>query len=61
MQKKSNFFWDNCIWIGCIKLFPLRREYFSSAVNMLTTSLKILLITKKDFSQLSCFHSYQKI
>ena len=29
-------FWDNCIWIGCLKLSLLRREYLSSAANMVT-------------------------
>ena len=32
---------DNCIWIGCGKLSLLRREYFSSAVNVLINSLNI--------------------
>ena len=35
-------FWDNSIWIGCVKLSPLRGEYLSSAVNVLNDSLKIL-------------------
>ena len=42
-------FWDNYIWNGCVKLSLLRREYLSLAVNVLTNSLKILLITKSDF------------
>ena len=34
---------------------------FSSEVNVLKTVLKILLITKRDFSRLTCYRSYQKI
>ena len=41
--------WDNFIWIGRIKFSLLRREYLSSAVNMLRKRLKILHITKSDF------------
>ena len=61
IPEKVFCFCDNCIWIGCFKLSLLRREYFSSTVNVLTSSLKILPITKRDFSLLSCLHSYQKI
>ena len=40
--------------------FPLlRREYLSSAVNVLTNSRKILHITKIDFFQLKFLHSDQ--
>ena len=46
---KKFFFWDNCIWNGCVKLSLLRREYLSSAVNVLTNSVKIFHITKRDF------------
>ena len=42
-----------------LNTFVLRREYFSSAVNVLRTSLKILLITKRDLSQPNCLHSEQ--
>ena len=55
------FFWDHCIWIGCIKLSLLNLEYISLAVNVLATSLKILHITKRDFSRLNCVHSDQCI
>ena len=47
---KKFFFWDNCIWKGCVKLSLSRREYLSSAVNVLTNSVKIFHITKRDFS-----------
>ena len=41
--------WDNCIWICCNELSLLRREYLSSAVNVLTNSPENLHITKRDF------------
>ena len=62
MQKnieKKLFFLDKCIWIGWIKLSLLRRENLSSAVNVLTNSLKILHVTKRDFFQLNYLHSDQ--
>ena len=49
IQKKLFRFWDNCVRIGCVKLSLLRREYLSSAVNVLTTSYKALRLTKTDF------------
>ena len=42
-------FRDNCIWIGCLKLSLLSRENLSSALNMLTNSLRNLDISKRDF------------
>ena len=52
-------FRDNCIWIGYVKLYLLRREYMSLAVNMLTRGLKTSYITKRDFFQLNSLHSDQ--
>ena len=46
-------FWDNCIWIGIVKLSLLRTGYFSSAANVLTSSPKILHVNKRDFFQLN--------
>ena len=46
-------FWDNCIWIGIVKLSLLRTGYFSLAANVLTSSTKIWHVNKRDFSQLS--------
>ena len=44
MQKKKTrkifLFGDNCVRIGCVKLSLLRREYLSSAVNVLTNRYK---------------------
>ena len=59
--EKTFGFWDISIWIGCIKLSLLKREYLSSAVNMLTNSFEILHSTKKAFCQLSYFRSDQYI
>ena len=52
----NDSFLDNCSWIGCAKLSLIRREYFSSAVNMLINSRKILYITKGDILQLNFIH-----
>ena len=46
-------FWDNCIWIGIVKLSLLRTGYFSSAPNVLTNSNKILQVNKRDLFQLN--------
>ena len=54
MQKNNPenvfFYCDNCIWIDCVKLFLLRREFFSWELNVLTDSLKVFLITNRHFS-----------
>ena len=57
-KKKKNWekgfrFWDNINWIGCVKLSLLRREYLSSAVNVLTSRIKVLHRTNIDFFQLN--------
>ena len=46
-------FWDNGVRIGCLKWFLLRREYLSSAVNVLTNTYKALHLTKTDFFRLN--------
>ena len=56
---KDFSFLDNSIWIGCVKLSPLRRDYMSSAVNVWTKSPNILRITKRDFFEMNCLHSDQ--
>ena len=48
-SEKAFCFWDNCVRNGCVKLSLLRREYLSSAVNVLTNSYKALRLTKTDF------------
>ena len=42
-------FWDKCIWIVCIHLSLLLREYFSLAVNLLRKFLKNFHECKSDF------------
>ena len=49
IKKKLFVLGDNCVRIGCVKLSLLRREYLSSAVNVLTNSYKALRLTKTDF------------
>ena len=51
--RKSFVFRDNCVQIGSVKLCLLRREYLSSAVNVLTNSYKALRLTKTDFFRLN--------
>ena len=51
--RKSFLFRDNCVQIGCVKLSLLRREYLSSAVNVLTNSYKALRLSKTDFFRLN--------
>ena len=53
--------WDNCIWIGIVKLSLLRTGYFSSAANVLTSSPKIWHVNKRDFFQLNWLGSDQWI
>ena len=53
-QKKVFSFWDNCMWMGCIKLSLLGREHLSTALVVLTNSLKLSHITKSDFLPLNC-------
>ena len=57
--QKGFCFWGNSVWIGCIKLSLLRTEYLSSPVNVLTDSLKILHVTKRDLFQLIYLHIHQ--
>ena len=54
-------FWDNWMWIGSLKFSLLRREYLSSAVNVLTNSLKLLYSTKTEFFRLNYLNSDQEI
>ena len=42
------------MWIGCIKLSLLGREHLPTAVIVLTNSLNVWHITKRDFLQLNC-------
>ena len=53
-------FLDNGVRFRVLKLFLLRREYFSSAVNVLTNTYKALHLTKTDFSRLNYLQNDQK-
>ena len=46
-------FGDNSVRIGCVNLSLLRREYLSSAVNVLTNTYNALHLTKRDFFPLN--------
>ena len=63
MQKKKQkmffFLRENPIWIGCVKLSLLRREYLPSALSVLGNSLEILHVTNRDFFQINSFHRDQ--
>ena len=59
--EKVSCYLDICIWIGCVKLSWTRREYLSSAVNVLPNSPKILYTAIREMLQLNCFHSDQEI
>ena len=54
-------FWDNCIWIGIVKLSLLRTGYFSSAANVLRSSPKIWHVNKRDFFELNFLASHQQL
>ena len=47
--EKMFCFWDKCIWIICIHLSLLIREYLSLAVNVLWKILKNFHVSKSDF------------
>ena len=55
--EKAFCFWDNFVRHGCVKLSLLRREYWSSEVNVLTNTYKALLLTKTDFLRLNYLHN----
>ena len=57
--EKGFCFWDNCIWIGIVKLSLLRRGYISSAANVLTSSPKILHVNQRDVFQLNWLGTVQ--
>ena len=42
------------MWMGCVKLSLFGSEHLSRAVMVLSNSLKLLHITKRDFLLLSC-------
>ena len=48
-SEKMFYFWDKCIWICCITLSLLLREYLSLAVNVWRKGLKNFHVSKSDF------------
>ena len=61
MQKKiqEHIFFYEKILIGCFELSLLRREYLPLVENVLTNTLKICHITKRNFFNLKCVCSDQ--
>ena len=59
IDKKAFCFGDNSIWIGCVKLSLLRREYLSSAVNVLTV-IRFCISLKETFSNSFTFKMITK-
>ena len=53
IAEKVVYFWDNGVRIGCVNLSLLRREYLSSAVNVLTNTYKALNLSKPDSFRLN--------
>ena len=49
LRKKIFCFWDQSIWIVCIHLSLLLREYLSLEVNVLRKGLKNFHVFKSDF------------
>ena len=48
-QENVFSFWDNSMWMGCIKLSLLGREHLSTALIVLTKRLKFLISLKETF------------
>ena len=60
-SEKFFCFWDNCIWIGIVKLSLLRRGYFSPVGNVLNSGPKIWDVNNGNFFQLNWLESDQWI
>ena len=52
--EKCFSFWDNCMWMGYIKLSILGREHLPTALIVLRNGLKLSHITKRDFLEVNC-------
>ena len=65
MQKKNpekvSYFLYKGVWTCCAKLCTMQREYFLSAVNVLTKWVKISVQTNADFFQLNISQMHGKI
>ena len=59
--EKCFCFWDNCIWIGIVKLSLLRKGFLSPAANVLRSSPKIWHVKNRDFFQFNWLGSDQSI
>ena len=59
--RKMFCFWDNCTWIGIVKMSLLRTGHFSPVAYVLTSSPKISHVNKRDFFQLHLLGSDQSI
>ena len=51
--EKAFCFWDDFVRIVCVKLSLLRRDYFSSAINVLKNSYEAFRLTKIVFFRLN--------
>ena len=56
-SEKVFFFWENCIWIGIVKLSLLRTGYFWLAANLLTSSFWCDADFKSTWARLPCYLS----
>ena len=54
-------FWDNCIWIGIVKLSLLRRGYISLGANALRSSPKIWHVNNREYFRINWLFSDQTI
>ena len=54
-------FRDKCIWVWCVKLPLLTREYFWPAVNVSKNSPEVYPITTRDVFEFNYLYSDQQI
>ena len=59
--EKAFCFKDNGVWTCCAKVRILRREYFYSAVKLLTNSPSIFALTNQEVFQLTSSRIHGKI
>ena len=61
IREKIFCFWGNAVWSCCWKFCIFRREYFSSAANVLKNGPKLSILTKAGVFQLYLSHINGKI
>ena len=61
IAEKIFCFWDNAVWSCCWKFCIFRREYLSSAANVLKNGPKLSILTKAGVFQLYLSHINGKI